>query len=184
MYNKLMHCRSVTLIEHNENEHFKNMKTKDVQYLNSLSNESQYLATRCAVGDNVYMFHCLSSGAVESMNKANKDMRARTTVDLLNASMVSIKLECVQFNKMKQEAWGGDSILTPWGKEATFTNLSPNHFIFHLRDYNNHWKIRVFRSNVGGRHEQIEYLSLPLMDRILVHALVWQTRQMWCHVST
>ena len=46
MYNKLIRCRSVALIEHNKREHFKSMKTKDIQYLNNLTNESQYPAAR------------------------------------------------------------------------------------------------------------------------------------------
>ena len=36
LYNKLMRCRSVALNEHNKREHFRNMKNKDIQYLNSL----------------------------------------------------------------------------------------------------------------------------------------------------
>ena len=113
MYNKLMCCRSVALIDHNKSKHFNAMKSKDIQYLNSLTNESQYLAARWATGENVYVYHCLLSGAVESMNGANKQMRARTAVDLLNATVLLLKLECTWFNKMEQEAWGGNSILTP-----------------------------------------------------------------------
>ena len=126
MYNKLMRCRSVALIDHNKREHFKAMKSKNIQYLNSLTNESQYPAARCAMGENIYMYHPSSSGAVESMNRANNEMRARTADDLPNATILLLKLECTRFNKMKQEAWGGNSILTPWGKDeydATFTNL-------------------------------------------------------------
>jgi len=46
------------------------------------------------------------------MNKANKEMRVQTTIDLLNACMLLIKLECVWFYNMKQYAWGGTSVLT------------------------------------------------------------------------
>ena len=63
------------------------------------------------------------------MNRANSKMRARTAVDLLNATILLLKMECARFNRMKQEAWGGNSILTPWGKDeydATFTNLNPS----------------------------------------------------------
>ncbi len=76
MYNKLMHCRSVALIDHNKSEHFKLIKNKDTQYLNSLIDESQYPSARCTMGENVYMYHHSSSGAVESMNRANNHMRA------------------------------------------------------------------------------------------------------------
>jgi hypothetical protein len=126
MYNKLMHCRYVALIDHNKSKHFKATKSQDIQYLNSLCNESQYLAARCAMSENVYMYHCSSPGAVEYMNRANNKMSAWTAIDLPNATILLLKLECTRFNKMKQEAWGGISIPTPRGKakyDATFTNL-------------------------------------------------------------
>ena len=153
VYNKLMKCRSVALIEHFKEQHFKNMNTKDIQYLNSLDDESQYPAARCAMGAYVYLYFCSSSGTAESMNKANKEMRARTAVDLLNACMLLIKLECKRFYKMKKDAWGGTTVLTPRGieeYEATFTNLSPSHFIFNLRDFDDHIEMRVQRINVTG----------------------------------
>ena len=62
---------------------------------------------------------------------------ARTTNDLPNATILLLKLECTWFNKMKQEAWGGNSILTPRGidkYDATFTNLNSSQFLYHLRD--------------------------------------------------
>ena len=167
MYNKLIRCRSVALIEHYKREHFKSMKNKDIEYLNNLTNESQYPAARCAMGENIYMYHRSSSGAVESMNRANSEMRARTAVDLPNATILLLKLECARFNRMKQEAWGGNSILTPRGKEeydATFTNLNPSHFIFHLRDEDDHWQLRVFRQNVPGRNEQVVTLPKNLVN--------------------
>ena len=89
------------------------------------------------------------------MNKANKEMRARTAVDLLNACMLLIKLECKRFYKMKKDAWGGTTVLTPRGIEeykATFTNLFPSHFIFNLREFDDHIEKRVHlqRINVTG----------------------------------
>ena len=114
------------------------------------------------MGENVHMYHHLLSGAVELMNRANKVIRARTAIDLLNATILLLKLECTRFNKMKQEAWGGNSILTPWEKDeydATFTNLNSSHFLFHLCDEDDHWQLRVFWQNVAGRQEQI--LKLP-----------------------
>ncbi len=160
-YNKLMRCRSVALIEHNKREQFKSMKSKDIQFLNNLTAEPQYPAAQCAMGENIYMYHRLLSGAVEMMNRVNSEMRARTAFDLPNATILLLKLECNRFNKMKQEAWDGNSILTPLGKkeyDATFTNLNPSHFIFHLRNKDDHWQLRVFRQNVVGRHKQIVIL--------------------------
>jgi hypothetical protein len=93
MYNKLMKCKNVEQLQYNKDKHFVNMSNKDINYLNSLDDESQYPAARCAMGLLVYMYFRSSSGVAESMNKANKEMRARTAVDLLNACILLIKLE-------------------------------------------------------------------------------------------
>ena len=159
------------------------MNTKDIQYLNSLDDESQYPAARCAMGPYVYLYFRSSSGTAESMNKANKEMRARTAVDLLNACMLLIKLECKRFYKMKKDAWGGTTVLTPRGieeYEATFTNLSPSHFIFNLRDFDDHIEMRVQRSIETGTKEQVVTL-LSILEHAL--ALAEPTRPMWCRVS-
>ena len=51
------------------------------------------------------------------MNRANSELKARTAVDLPNATILLLKMECARFNRMKQEAWGRNSILTPRGKD-------------------------------------------------------------------
>ncbi len=94
-------------------------------------------------------------------------MRAQTAVDLPNTTILLLKLECARFNMMKQEAWGGNSIQTPRGKDeydATFTNLNPSHFIFQLRDEDHHWQLRVFGQNVPGRNEQVVTLPTNLVN--------------------
>ena len=73
------------------------MTNKDINYLNSLDDESQYPAARCAMRNDVYMYNRSASGVVESMNGANQDMRARMAVDLLNAAILLIKLEVNQY---------------------------------------------------------------------------------------
>ncbi len=122
------------------------------------------------------MYPRLLSGAVESMNRANSKMRARTAVDLPNATILLLKLECTRFNKMKQEALGRNSILTPRGKDeydATFTTLNPSHSIFHLRDKDDHWQLRVFRQNVPGRNEQIVKLPKNLVNGLYFGRYLW-----------
>ena len=96
------------------------------------------------------------------MNKANKEMRAQTAIDLLNACILLIKLEVNRYYKMKKEVWGGSSILTPRGNEeyeATFTNLHPRHFSFWLKDYDDKMEVRVKRINVTGKREEV--VTLP-----------------------
>jgi hypothetical protein len=96
------------------------------------------------------------------MNKANKEMRARTAIDLLNACILLIKLEVNRYYKMKNEVLGGSSILTPQGieeYEATFTNLNPRHFSFHLKDIDDYMEVIVKRINVTGKREEV--VTLP-----------------------
>jgi len=162
MYNKLMKCKNVEQLQYNKDKYFPNMQNKDLNYLNAMDDESQYPAARCAMGPNVYMYFRSSSGTAESMNMANKEMRARTAVDLLNACILLIKLEVNRFYKMKKEVWGGTSILTPRGKEeyeSTFTNLHPRHFSFRLKDDDDTWEVRVKRINVPGKRE--ETVTIP-----------------------
>ena len=101
------------------------------------------------------------------MNKANKEMRARTSVDLLNACILFIKLEVNRYYKMKKEVWGGSSILTPRGieeYEATFTHLHPRHFSFCLKDYDDKMEVRVKRINdtPEGTREWIAFWNVHL----------------------
>jgi hypothetical protein len=162
MYNKLMKCKNVEQLEYNKEKHFVNMTDKDINYLNSLDDESQYPVARCAMDLYVYLYFRSSSGTAESMNKANKEMRARTAVDLLNACILLIKLEVNRYYKMKKEVWGGSSILTPWGieeYEATFTHLHPRHFSFRLKDYDDNLEVRVKRINVTGKRKEV--VTLP-----------------------
>jgi hypothetical protein len=162
MYNKLMKCRNVHQLQYNKEKHFVNMTNKDINYLNGLDDHEQYPAARCAMRNDVYMYNRSSSGVVESMNGANKDMRARTAVDLLNATILLTKLEVNRFYKMKKEVWGGSSVLTPRGieeYEATFTHLNPRHFSFRLTDNDDNIEVSVKRINVTGKREEV--VTLP-----------------------
>ncbi len=116
MYNKLIKCRSVEQLELVKEQNFTKMHTSDHTYLNKLADVSQYPAARCAMGEGIYMYHRTSSAAVESMNAANKEIRDRTAVDLVNATILLLRLECTRFNKMKDLAWRSDNALTPRGE--------------------------------------------------------------------
>jgi len=73
------------------------------------------------------MYHRTSSAAIESMNAANREMRAKTAVDPLNASILLIRMECKQFVKHRQLAWALDTELTCRGRveyDEVFTNIS------------------------------------------------------------
>jgi hypothetical protein len=115
IYNKLVQCRTQEQVNSMKEKYMPKMHNLDINYLNKLTDTSQYPASRCAMGEGIYMYHQMSSAAVESMNAANKEIRQRMAVDLLNVSILLIRLECNRFNKMKELAWRSDNELTPRG---------------------------------------------------------------------
>jgi hypothetical protein len=108
MYNKLMRCSTSAKIDSTRNIYVKHMSAKDLQYLNTIEDKAQYPGARCAMEEGIYMYQQSALSAVESMNAANKEMRVCTTVVVLNATLLLIRLECNRFLRMKQEAWGDD----------------------------------------------------------------------------
>lgn len=51
------------------------------------------------------------------MNRANKLVREKTAVDILNASILLLKMEGERYHQWKEKAWGRDLPLTPRGME-------------------------------------------------------------------
>jgi hypothetical protein len=112
--------------------------------------------------EGIYMYQQSASSAVESMNTANKEMRARTAVDALNTTLLLIRLECNRFLRMKQEAWGDDSVLTPHGKDeydSTYTDLFPHHYSHNVTNVEMHWQVRVQHDNV--ERAKLQYVRFP-----------------------
>ncbi len=108
------------------------------------------------------MYQRSASSAVESMNAANKEMWACTAVDTLNATLLLIRVECNRFQRMKQEAWGDDSCLTPRGKDeydSTYTDLFSHHYTYNVTDVETHWQVRVQCNNVDRAEPQ--YVRFP-----------------------
>jgi hypothetical protein len=151
MYNKLMRCSTPAKIDSTRNMYVKHMSVKDLRYLNTIKDKAQYPGARCAMEEGIYMYQRSASSAVESMNAANKEMHACMAVDALNATLLLIRLECNRFLRMKQEAWGDDSFLTPRGKDeydSTYTDFFPHHYSYFVSNVETHWQVKVQRDNV------------------------------------
>ena len=127
VFNRLLQCRTVQQIANVKDKYFPMMHKKDLQYLLTVPDVNQYPAARCAMTPGTYMYHRTSSAAVESMNAANKEMRAKTAVDPLNACILLLKMECKRFIKQRDLAWSTDAELTPRGKlefDEVFANIN------------------------------------------------------------
>jgi hypothetical protein len=111
MYNLLSSCNSAKQLENNKTKYYDKMHPTNLHYLTKLPDRSQYPAARCAMGNNICMFSKSALSGVESMNKTNQLAQQRTSVDILNAVILLIKLEGERFNWDKQKAWERDNYL-------------------------------------------------------------------------
>jgi hypothetical protein len=67
------------------------MYPTDHHYLFNIAEEMQFPAVRCAQSNSVCMYSKSASSGVEAMNKANEDIRQKTAVDILNATLILLK---------------------------------------------------------------------------------------------
>jgi hypothetical protein len=132
------------------------MHKKDLQYLNSVNNASQYAVKRCKVADNIYLFHRTTLQGSEVMNAVNQEICSRIAVCSVNATMLSIKAECKRFRYQRAAAWSSSNELTPRGEQEykeVFEGVNYRDFSINVVDRGNiGLEISVMRNVVGGRH--------------------------------
>ena len=115
LFNKLLNAKTPESIDRIRGACEGRMKPRDVAYVASIPDAEQYPAARCAMARHVVMYGRSSSASVESMNAANKEIRARTSVCLVNATILLLQLEGERYKTMKDMAWSNESQLTPRG---------------------------------------------------------------------
>ncbi len=74
---------------------------------------------------------------VEAMSRANEDIRHKTAVNILNATLILLKKESTWYNKQKNLAWNHEHVLTPKGMELmeeAFNNVNVQDFKVHLTE--------------------------------------------------
>ncbi len=82
------------------------------------------------------------------MNVANFSIRQRTAIDLDNAMILLLDLECKRFNKQQAEAWTRDGVLTPRGNlkfEESFNDINHTQFRITVTERENVWVCLVKR---------------------------------------
>ena len=100
------------------------------------------------MADNICMYSKSASAGVESMNRANAVARQRTAVDVLNAMILLIKLECSRFEFYKQKAWSRKEILTNRGMELmeeAFKDVNPREYRLNITNRDFFHRITVSR---------------------------------------
>ena len=151
MYNKLVECRSVEHFNKLCDQYFPQMNSKDLQYLNSVPDTSQYTVKRCEQG--AYMFHRTTSQGSEAMNAVNRELRARTAVCPVNATMLTIKMECHHYKMQQTSAWALENELSPHGEQEyreVFDGINYQDFAINIVDCGNEaWECSVMRRLVS-----------------------------------
>ncbi len=151
VYNKLVECRSVEHFNKLHNQYFPQMNLKDLQYLNSVPNTLQYAVKRCKQG--AYMFHRTMSQGSEVMNAVNREIGARTTVCPVNATMLTINMECHRYKMQQTSAWALENELSPRGEQEyreVFDGINYQEFTINIVDRGNEaWECSVMRRLVS-----------------------------------
>ncbi len=112
----MLECRSVKHFDNKlRDRYFPQMNRKDLQYLNSVPDASQYAVKRCEQG--AYMFHRSTSQGSEAMNVANIDMRSAIAICPVNAAMLTVKMECRRYKAQQMSAWALETELSPRGEK-------------------------------------------------------------------
>jgi hypothetical protein len=151
-YNLLIGCSSPTVLEALKVEHAMNMDDKALRYLNKVNDHEQYPASRCAMGEDIYMYGRSSSSSAEAMNKANSMVRERHAVDCVNAVLLWLKLEKTRYEEHRTTAWEWNEVLTPYARKKCndlFRNVNHSlynisilqhdeRFLFHVKRHDSH----------------------------------------------
>jgi hypothetical protein len=123
------------------------MDRRDLQYLNNIDDHAQYPVMRCDQG--AYMYHRQTSQGSEVMNAANTPMRAANAVCPVNATMLTIKLECCRFKTQQTNAWLLENELTPRGEQEyseVFDGINYQEFTINIMDRGDEaWECTVTR---------------------------------------
>ncbi len=146
MYNLLTKASLMESITWLKFEHSSHVSDKALHYLNVVNDDEQYPTARCAISKCVYMYQRSSSSAVESMNRANMAVQERTAVDVVNSTILLLKLESAQFNKNKSKVWEWSEPLTPHGKKLcddTFSGVNFWEYKIYVTNRDTFWECNV-----------------------------------------
>jgi hypothetical protein len=108
-----MNCNTTEQIEEKKDKYYPQMLQSDINKLEKFNDHEQYPAAQCAMNSEVRMYMRSSSQMVEAMNSANKRMR----IDLVNATILLLKMEAERYEKQKGYAESCNGTLTPKGSD-------------------------------------------------------------------
>ena len=195
MFNLLCDCNTVAEINETKKKYYPQMKQTDINVLEELLDYQQYPAARCEMEPRSYMYQRSSSQTVEAMNNANKRMRVRSCVDVLNATLLVMKMEAERFERQKDYAARNIGLLTKKGSEmrteilmkaredsnenfcvgvTKMDNVDPPHYECVVRGATKMWTVEIACVDDDGFYENsctcgvIEKDTVPCMHLMAV----------------
>ncbi len=110
------------------------------------------------------MYQHSASSAVESMNRANKAARDRTTVDVVCATKLLLSLSVKRYHEKKKMAWKWQGHLTLYGEtlgDAAFENINFWHYSINIAEEESIWDCRATRNGQGHIERNCFFLKEP-----------------------
>ena len=117
LFNRLSACSNMRQLKADEAAYLDQLHPTDRHYLTKIRDKKQYPAAQCAMGQDICMYGKSASAGVESMNRANKTVREKMAVDILNTAILLLQMEGNCYHKWKDKAWGRELPMTPKGME-------------------------------------------------------------------
>ena len=117
LFCRLSACSNMRQLKAEKTTYLDQLHPTNRHYLTTIPDEKQYPAAQCAMAQDICMYGKSASLGVESMNRANKIVREKTAVDVLNAAILLLQMEGNRFHQWKEKAWGRELPLTPKGME-------------------------------------------------------------------
>jgi hypothetical protein len=169
VYNLCMQASNITQLDQIKHNNAVHVDEKAWKYLNTIPDTAQYPAARVGMGEGIYMYHHSASSASEAMNQANKPVREKTAVDVVNAIMLLLKLDSKRHQEHKVMAWKWNEFLTPYGKKLRDTQfaLVKNQRLYDITISETDdiwWICRVVRTNNNER--RCWFLKTPVMGSV------------------
>jgi hypothetical protein len=92
-FKQLVRCLTTDEIQCTRDKYQDKISNTVLTYVNRLADTAQYPTARCRMGEDIMMYGHSASSGNESMNCANNRACQRIAIDLVNATMVLLKLE-------------------------------------------------------------------------------------------
>ncbi len=103
LFCRLSACNNMQQLKAEEQKYIHQLHPTDRHYLTKVPDEKQYAAAR-AMCNNICMYGRSASSSVEAMNHANKIVREKTAVDMLNAAILLLNMEGNRYHQWKEAA--------------------------------------------------------------------------------